>query len=96
MGSLDWDYLPGMIDSKKIGKYTAYFTAHRFPRLTCPDEPELVLDEDDEKPRHRAPRRPRDGGRIRGGDGYDGRDRGDDRDAYGGDAKDYGGGDGDG
>ncbi|XP_059076399.1 L-type lectin-domain containing receptor kinase IX.1-like [Cryptomeria japonica] len=50
-----------------------------FPRLTRPDEPEPVFDEDDERPRCRAPRRQRDG-----------RDRDDSRDGdgYGGDAGD--------
>lgn len=54
LGPLDWDYLLGMIDSGMTIEYTVYFTTHRFPRLTCPDELEPVLDEDNGRPRHRA------------------------------------------
>lgn len=45
-----------MIDSEMTNEYVTYFTTHRFPRLTCPDEPELVLDEDDERIQRKAPK----------------------------------------
>lgn len=93
LGPQDWDYLPGTIDSRMTSEYAAYFTTRRFPRLTCPDDPEPTFDEDDERSRCRALRRLKDGGS--GDDGRDGRDGGDGY-GYGGDAEDYGGGDRDG
>lgn len=50
MGVQDWDYSLGIIDSGIIGEYTTYFSTHRFPRLTCPDELEPAFDEDVERP----------------------------------------------
>lgn len=56
LGPLDWDYLPAVMDSRMTHEYVVHCIVHRFPRLTRLDEPELVLDEDDERLRCRAPR----------------------------------------
>lgn len=50
------------------GEYVAHFKSHRFPRLSCPDKLEPTFDEDNERPRCRALRWPRDGGGRGGGD----------------------------
>ncbi|XP_059070579.1 glycine-rich RNA-binding protein GRP1A-like [Cryptomeria japonica] len=92
MWPLDWDYLPGVMDSGMTNEYVVHCTVHRFPRLACLDELELVFDEDDERLQCRAPRQQRDGG---GGGGEGGYDSGD-GDRYGGDAGDHGSGDDDG
>ncbi|XP_057856771.2 uncharacterized protein LOC131066088 [Cryptomeria japonica] len=96
LGPLDWDFLSGVIDSGMTNEYVIYVTAHKFPRLTCPDETEHVLEDDDERLQCRAPRRSRDGGERGGGGRDDGGDGGDEKDRYEGDAGDHGGGDNDG
>ncbi|XP_059075394.1 glycine-rich RNA-binding protein 2-like [Cryptomeria japonica] len=77
------DGYPGIIVQRKLGKL-------EFLNLTCLDEPEPVLDENDERLRCRAPKRSRDGGGRGGGGRDDGGDGGDERDGYGGDAGDHG------
>lgn len=87
MDLVDWDHLPGVMDSGMTHEYAMHYTVHRFLRVTRPDELEPIFYEDDESLRCRAPRRQRDG---------EVRDESGDGDGYGGDAGDHGAGDDDG